>query len=290
MDLSEISRQEEEAFELFKQNYIQQRPPPRFKAAVGLDWRFWAVLITSVSALLLATLRTMDIFYEAALLSGNPYLAIAEAVAVVLAIEGGIVVWSAIRASKQDTGNQNTKLGVGIFFAVLISMFAGLGQSLHLIDNIDPTLLRYFQYTLTVIIGIGASLVAYIGGDVLGGEIALAGERRKNAGRDYDELKAEYQERLLSSWARSLERKIARGELVEEANVRSSTTTERTNKRTHLKNYGSNEVRQEIMDYIDSTVLKEGYLPGPSEIAREVGTAKSYAHQVIGEWKDTNGQ
>jgi hypothetical protein len=289
VDLEAISHQEEEAFELYKQRFIQQHPMPFLRRATGLDWKFYAILVTSIGALALATLRTMDIFYEAALLSGNPYLAIAEAVAVVLAIEGGILVWSAVRASSRGDVGMG-KLGFGIALAVLISMFAGLGQSLHLIENINTELLRYFQYSLTLIIGVGASLVAWIGGEVLGGQIAQAGQRQEDAGLSYREQKQVYYDRLLASWQRSAERKMVRGDLTAEASVRSVPNDRTNDHRTNLKNYGSSEQRERILQYIDQTVLDDGYIPGPSEVAQNVGTAKSYAHQVIGEWKSDNGR
>ncbi len=285
MDLEALSQQEEEAFALYRRRFVQQHPPPSEKEAGGLGWKFVALLITSLGAVALATLRTMDIFYNAALLSGNMYIAVGEAVAVIVAIEGGIVVWSAVRASsKGDVGLG--KLGFGIILAVLISTFAGLGQSLHLIDNINPVVLEYFQYALTITIGIGASLIAWIGGEVLGGQLAQAAERKENAHLSYRERAGSYNEKLLASWNRSPERKMVRGELTSGSVV----PNDRTNNRTaFLKNAGSTEQRDRILDYIEQVEKSDGYLPGPSEVAQKVGTAKSYAHQVIGEYK-ANGR
>ena len=56
-----------------------------------------------------------------------------------------------------------------------------------------------------------------------------------------------------------------------------------------LKNAGSTEQRDRIWEYIEQAD-RSGHMPGPSEVAQKVGTAKSYAHQIIGEYKNANGR
>lgn len=282
MDLSELSQNEREAFELYKQRYREQHPPPRFRGAVGLDWRFFAILATSIGALGLATLRTMDIFYEAALLSGNPYLAIAEAFFVILAIEGGIVVWSAVRASKRQN-TSDAKLGFGILMAVLISVFAGLGQSLHLIENIDPTVLRYFQYALTIIIGVGASLVAWIGGDVLGEQVAQAGERREDASLSHRERMREYQNKLLASWQRSAERKMVRGDLSAEVSRTASSTAVQEPVQEGTTRYMTDDV-YEWLSWQNNGWSREDDVPSAREIEKAISVPVSSAQRGRKRW------
>jgi hypothetical protein len=290
MDMQEITLREEEAFYLYKEKYQQMHPPPQPNAVGGLGWQFFLLVLTSLFAVILAGLRTADQFYRAALLGGNQVLAYAEAVSVMFVVEGGIVVYSAIRSSTNKTIS-NARLGWGIGIMVLISTFAGLGQSLHLISNIDPTFQRYFEYGLSLVIGVGASALAWIGGEVLGSQIAKQGDKREQAQRAYEKEESAWQGEMLSSWSRSPERKIARGELMAELENsyrspgnRRGNGNARGNARENLRNYGSDEVKTEIKEYIAKVFNKEGRVPGPTEVAEAVGTAKSYASRVTTEW------
>lgn len=274
MNFGEITELELEAFSQFRRKYTALNPPPK---AASLGWQFWLLVLTSLAAVILASLRTAEQFYRAAQLGGNTVLALIEAASVLFAVEGGIVVYSAIRAAR-SSHISDRMLRLGIFTMVLISTIAGLGQSARLITNLDPQVKTAFEYVLSTIIGAGASAIAWIGGEVLGSQIALAG-------RATSEMAGDYNNRLLSSWNNSPERRIARGELVR--SVRSP-NTERTNK-PRASNDQANEVRTTILDYLDRTLAEENREAGPSEVARELGVSKGYAHQVIGEWSSNGG-
>lgn len=224
MDLEGLSTQEQEAFTLYREKYSLQHPPPERGATAALGWQFYLLLLTSLASVVLASLRTADMFYRAAYLGGNRPLALAEAVAVLLAIEGGIVVYSAIRA--QAKGNYGlTKLLFGIVVMVLISTFAGLGQSLNLIENISPQIKLYFEYALTLVIGVGASVVAWIGGEVLGGQIALVGSKQEKMDETFASDLRGWEESLLRSWNASPERKIVRKDIVQAVPVSTAPST-----------------------------------------------------------------
>lgn len=49
-------------------------------------------------------------------------------------------------------------------------------------------------------------------------------------------------------------------------------------------------IGRKIAEYIANTFNAEGRVPGPSEIAREAGVSKGYAHQVRTEWIEENSQ
>lgn len=287
MNLEDATLSEVEAFALYREKYAQMHPPPQMSALGGYGWQFALLLVTSAAAVILAALRTANQFYRAASLSGDAFLAYAEAVAVLFAVEGGIVVYSAIRSAAKKNVSMS-RLGLGIGIMVIISTFAGLGQSLHLIENIDSTFQLYFEYGLSFVIGVGASVIAWIGGDVLGSQIALVGVKREQKGKDYGEEKGAWEARLLASWANSPERKIARGDLnaeLERSLARSRGNERGTgNARENLRNYGSEEVKGKIKEYLAGVFNREGRIPGPTEIADAVGTAKSYASRVRDEW------
>lgn len=285
MELEELSLQEEQAFERFRHKYLIQYPTPSKPKAEALGWQFILLVITSLASVVLASLRTAEQFYLAAYLGGNSGLAMAEAISVMLAIEGGIVIYSAVRAVSKKTFSMRT-LGFGIAIMVTISTFAGLGQSIRTIQTIDPAFIKWFQYALSFVIGVGASLIAWIGGDVLGGQIAKVGLLSEANDAKYQASLEEYNQRLLASWRSSTERKIIRGELVRSVDVRSA--NHRT--RPHLPNEGQNEQRMKIFEYIAQTFNAEGRIPGPSEIAQGTGVSKSYAHETRKAWVEENSQ
>lgn len=214
----EIKEQEQQAFEVHIQSYKRLNPMPRPRKVDGIGWQFWIALPVTVSQIVLAAMRTAAIFYAAASLSGfGNMFALVEASAVMLAVEGGLVVYSAIRAAnnaKSKSAEQldayNTRLAWGIGFMVVVSVLAGLGQSIGLIEYIDVRVLTGFQYTLSLVIGVGASVIAWIGGEVLGTQIAKVGIAREEAMAEYKEEMEKYWDGLRSSWERSQERKYIR--------------------------------------------------------------------------------
>jgi hypothetical protein len=290
MNFEELTSQETEAFEQFRQKYKLMHPVKAKPRASGLDWKFYLVLLVTPMQILLAALRTASIFYKAAELGGNQTLAYIEAGLAIFAVEVALVVYSAVQAAKR-TEVPEGRLTFGIILMVLISVFAGLSQSITLITGVDKTFLTYLQYGVSFMIGIGASIIAWIGGEVLGEQVALMGIRANQIDEQYRVYLQEYNEGMLNSWANSPERKIARGELVNA--VRSVFgPTERTNEkrteRPRLPNEGQNEVRLKVMEYIKTVYERDGRIPGPSEISRQLRVSKGYAHQVRYEWMQEN--
>ena len=55
MNLEELTLQEQEAFELYKHKYEALHPLPERPGVGGLSWKFWLLLVTSISAVLLAS-------------------------------------------------------------------------------------------------------------------------------------------------------------------------------------------------------------------------------------------
>lgn len=212
---------EEIAFNAYRKVYIKQNPLPVKKTVNGIGWQFWISLPVTLAEIVVAALRTADIFYKAALLSGmGDLVAIIEAAAVMLAIEGGLVVYSAIRASNIAKGKNldqlksyDNRLFWGILFMVIVSILAGLGQSISLIENINQAILTWFQYILSIIIGVGASVIAWIGGEVLGIQIAKVGITREEADKQYNQAMENYADTMRNSWNGSIERRAIRAQI-----------------------------------------------------------------------------
>lgn len=263
MNLEELTQQETDAFELYRDKYELQHPVPAPPSARGLGWQFYLLVLTSLAAVVLAALRTAEQFYLAASLSGSPIFSLAEAIAAMVAIEGGIVIYAAIRAEANKKVS-NATLGIGIFLMVLISTFAGLGQSLRLIDNINAELMIYFQYALSIVIGVGASALAWIGGEVLGSQIARVGTYSENASEKYDQELDQYNSRLLSSWNNSIERRSIRNDFVQSVQApvpRYSGGTPEVPK---------TELVYEWLDKVNNGWTHSGQVPSAREIEREL--------------------
>lgn len=287
MNFEELTAQETDAFEQFRQKYKLMHPIKARPKTAGLDWKFYLVLVVAPPQILLAALRTANIFYKAADLAGNHTLAYIEAALAILAVEVSLVVYSAVQAAKR-TEVPKGRLTFGIILMVLISVFAGLSQSITLISGVDPTFLTYLQYGVSFMIGIGASIIAWIGGEVLGEQVALMGIRSAEIDSRYRAYLAEYNDTMLNSWANSPERRIARDELIDAVRSVRLPNEQRTKRRPRLPNEGQNEVRLKVMEYLKSVYERDGRVPGPTEISNALSVSKGYAHQVRGEWIEEN--
>jgi len=278
VDLSKTTHGEEEAFLLFKHKFELLSPPPKIPVVSGgLGTQFWIYFIVSMAQVVLAALRTADQFYKAAFLSGNgDMFAKFEAIISLVAIEGGLVVLATLRAANKKHYSERSSV-IGMVMMAAISTLAGLGQSINLVENVNPDILLYLQYVLAIVLGVGVTIIALIGGDVLGGLIVKTSERIEGAEDKYTDDLRKYNDGLLSAWNKSAERKISRGEI-----TGASSSFSRTNERTsNLINAGQSEKKDRVLKYVDEVSAKEGRVPGPSEISREVGVAKSYAHSII---------
>jgi hypothetical protein len=211
---TELSEEERIAFESFRRKYIVMHPIPK-TFSYTLTWReggllFRGKVVTTVAAVLLAGFRTAEQFYLAASQSA-PWLGWAEAFLAILSIEGLILFLAADKAKKRGTIHEFWS-SVGILFALAISVLAGLGQSMRLVINLDQATAGMF--TLVLAIGLGfASIVAYIGGEILGQELARIDGLNQKSTNEQAGADRIYSDRLNKAWDRSLERKMLYGKL-----------------------------------------------------------------------------
>ena len=116
----------------------------------------------------------------------------------------------------------------------LISVSAGFGKSLSLIDNLDPIILKFFQWVLAVSLGAGASIVAYVSGEVLGDTIVRTQRSAAAAMSVYEDADAVFQEELLSTWQGSHEYQLIHADVDTAAAV-----AREKEKRTRKRSFGS---------------------------------------------------
>jgi hypothetical protein len=289
MNYEELSSAEMAAFEGYKAKYLAFHPVLEKPKPEGVGWRLFLIVLVSAASIILASLRTAQQFYKAASLGGSDLLGYAEAVAVIFAVEGGLVVYSTIRAIN-DKEKKKRLLKWGIWIMLLISIIAGLGQSINLINEINRSILNVFEYVLSFVIGVFSSVLAWISGEVLGGEIARLILASETIEGEYQQYLEEYQSSMLQSWSSSTERKMARSAFISsESSFGSpgsfSTKTNRLNPpiRQPVK-------EQEIFEFITGIFNVEGRIPGPKEIADTISCAKGYASDVRKKWIEQNSE
>ena len=299
------------AFDAFQRTYERMHPYPDAKDSMpSLGWEFAAALATSASSVLLAAFRTGQAFYLAAANTGNPLFATLEAVAAVVAIEGSVVLFAVRRPyEKRKTSANSTMFGLVIAF--IISALAGLYQSVNILsgDGAD-IIVMLLNWTLVVMMGLGATIIAWLGGDILGVQIVRLEEARTQANERFARAERSYRGRLLKAWKASNELNAVN----ERKRTRYKTRTnkpanERTNeqfKRSQrtVRSKRTNERREEIYSIMDRIFSDDGRVGGVSEIAEilarletdddgEVSELKNrykgYVSQVRKDWLNEKG-
>ena len=218
IDFALAAQKEMQIYQEFRTKYEKQFPTPekvevRMMNAIG--WQFIAVIIQGVFAILLAAMRTSEMFYKAAS-SSSKFFSFSEAFSAVVAIEGGIVIFAAIRAEAQNRGSTESsvtidtkKLLIGEGAALIISIAAGLGVSFGGF-GID---FEGFKWVMSIALGIGASLIAAVSGEIIGTILARFGNIQEKAKVEYTNSMSSWQDGLNKAWESSPERTIARNEI-----------------------------------------------------------------------------
>ena len=308
--IQEAQLREQQAYEAFCAKFDLQFPMPE-KAAVKLmnavGWQFISVVVQSSFAIVLAALRTGAMFFEAAAGSGKN-LQWAEAIAAVGAIELGIVILAAIKAEVENSKTElddlksAAKIDVrllwtGIIACVAISIIAGLGVSFKGF-GVD---VNNFKTALAYVMGAGASLVAWVSGDILGAMLARFTNASRLAGLLYQQEVQEREAKKNGMWEAAPERSIARTELVELKEYLAATRFKAERKpRVKVeapqqpqedkapRNNGNTDVRDKVFAYLDRIWQEQARVAGPSELKRETGASKSHCSEtLIPEWRAT---
>lgn len=300
-DFQGMSDQEIFAYEKFLDVYVLQHPEPVLEKP-KLDWQFYTALVTSISAIIGASFRTGQAFYLAAVAKLSPVLSFTEAIAFIFAIEGGIVMFALqdARNKKKSTDETNR---YALWVAFTISLLAGLYQSVEILSP-DPNnlFIKLLNGSLVIAMGLGATVIAFLGGDVLGVQMVKLENERTNASERFTNAVRSYKGSRLKAWRSSEEfatineRKSVRykNERTNATNERKGVRSPRTNERTN----GSG-VREEIYAFLNQFYSENEALPRVVDVARHIsmqkyGTEeqytkfKGYVSEVMGEWREEN--
>lgn len=213
-NLEQFANTEIEAYRLFTEKYRLQYPEPQ--PPERITWKdagpmYFLKIITTVAVVLLAAMRTAEQFYNVASINNQGMFPYFEAFLAVLGLEGLLVVLAAGNASKRKEINQFWS-NLGIILILSISLIAGFGQSIVAIPEIPEMLYNSFSIALSIALA-SASIVAYIGGEIIGQELARMEIDYQKAIKLYREGTESYNGSLIAAWNRSEERKIARSDV-----------------------------------------------------------------------------
>lgn len=280
--LETLSRREIAEFNLWKEVYENKYPAPRFSVN-GLGWQFWASVVVAIAGIVLAAFRTAQQFYLAAVYGGSVWFSVGEAASAVLAIEGTLVLFSAMHAYKHKKVSDFSS-SVGRWVAFGISALAGVAQSLNLFSN-NEILARFteiFQVILVLALGFGATVIALFGGDILGVQVVDWENRKKDSFEHYQNALRSHNSKMLSRWRREREKEPSERTIVEpERKIKR--TIERTNERR------TGERREQIRSELQKICDLENRVAGVTELANQFGVAKSYVSTVRREWMTEKG-
>ena len=290
---------EMEVWEKFRQKYEHQFPTPekpvaRLMSTIG--WQFTMILVQSIGAITLASLRTASMFFAAAA-GANPWLKYGEAISAVITVEVGIVVFAAIRAEQENSKHTDeeqkttiivslTRLWWGEGLALIISVMAGLGVSFNGFGLKVPL----FLWGLSIAIGAGASIIAAVSGDILGAMLARFGNIRDKMARDYTTELNVWRSNLTASWEKSPEREIVRSDttmLMKQLRAeRANGSSVRSVRRTIPNQTSVSPVAQKIFDYLLAN--SNGSIPGPKQVEEALGVSRGYASEQIRVWRNAH--
>jgi len=264
------------AFASFSRMYMSIYPPP-LRIELKQDWEFWTALTTSVSAVLLASFRTGQAFFLAATTHGNPLFSVLEAVVAVASIEGSLVLFALQDArAKRISMDANTRM-MGLAVTLIISSLAGLYQSTGILaaGNTQNAFVSFLNWALVISMGLGATAIAFLGGNILGVQIVRYENAISENDTAYEESHRMYMEKLYQAWADSKEnsaiqsrkRTNYRNERLDNERTPRVRSLQRTNERTPRG--GTNESRDEIFALMDKYFVETGgSAPGQAQVCR----------------------
>lgn len=323
--LEQESAEERVAFAAFRDTFLLQNPLPPKPVSLdlrGLGFAFWLYFVQAATSIALAAMRTSDAFYFVGYATvGDQFYASAEAILSVLAVEVGMVVFAAIlaqkRHKKQETelralaeaegikfrSNKEVDMNAAVIWAglilmALISMAAGLHQSVKIIEGVSEDFLKFLSYGLGVTIGVGITVIAVIAGDILGQQLAIVTAGFADRMADYEDRVEEWNDAVKAAWYRSDQRKIILAEIRAAAKQSAGASVQFSSYGTEL-NQASNpgfqrgqrppKQTERVFQYMDQILNTEGRVASFSEVVQVLGISKSTASTLRNQWLSERG-
>lgn len=275
--VSQMSKAEISAFKDFQQVYQLQHPVPQ-KGNPSLGWEFWTAMATSCAAVILAAFRTGQAFYLSAVAKGDPIFSSLEAFSAVFAIEGSIVLFALQRARKLNKLD-DTSSEIGLWVAFGISGLAGLFQSVNLVPNPDPLISGLLSISLVISMGLGATVIAGLGGDILGVNLVRLEKNRKDANEQFIKSVHGYRANMLKVWANSDERIAVHERKMNRYGVNERRTNEQNERSDNVRSpersrtNGAN--KSEVYALLDTVLSETGQIAGVSQLARKMAEKRN---------------
>lgn len=319
--LEQQSAEERTAFAAFKQTYLARVPYPERPAKLdfkNLGFQFYLYLVQAISSIALAAMRTWEAFYRVGMLANHgARYALLEAWLAVLVVEVGMVSYAASNANKryhqkedlrrmeaQEIGSVYVRsrkvetrgfvLGLGLVILLLLSTAAGLDQAVRAINNVSQEFLQVLSYSLNVAIGVGVSVIAFIGGEILGQQLAIVTADFDDLAESYEADVALYQKELEDAWSRSDERRVIRADVRQAAKQTSSSVefgygSVTNNFRTNGELRRPPKQTERVFQYMDQIYETEGRVPTFSEVMEVLAIAKATASESRSRWLQERG-
>lgn len=288
MDLN-TKLNEQEAFIAFRETYELINPPPDRPSKIQVSDAglvYWIKIISVLAVLLLVAMRTAEQFYKASLLdSGNHYVALFSAVLSVIGIEGLMLALAINRAKRAKKVNYTWEI-VGIVLTLAISFLAGIGQSLSIVDTLNQAVIGWLTISLAIALSV-ASIVAYIGGEIIGSQIAELESSYQTAMREYKQEIDEYDNGLIRSWNGSPERRLVRGDLVQQAKDVQYSVQNRVQSSVNIEQK-LNKVKS-AEESLARIWYETGSLPTVRELAEAHNISVGTANNALRSFKDRMG-
>ena len=216
LETTQLATNEVERLRAYKRIYVETHPLPEkkklsFIQVLGIE--AIATFLSGIGGVILAAVRTATIFYltEQSLLdtyttslpplfqvvaTALPLIAMISAL---FAVEGFLFAKGlSVGRSKKDTRSAPW----GMFFAIGISVVAGVVASLPLVKSLSSTSVPniIFQWSLVVMTGIGATVLAYYGAENLGSIYVRWDQLQLQADEDYRLKLVTWNENVLRSY------------------------------------------------------------------------------------------
>ncbi|MBX3004572.1 MAG: hypothetical protein KF821_01945 [Anaerolineales bacterium] len=264
-------------FTEFIPNHEDTYPRPARKS-LALGWGFWVAVAVAAGAIVLAAMRTAHSFYTAAILSAQVYgmesaiatqvMGLAEAVAAMLAIEGGLV-YAAVKRAQQEGKVKPRLIATNIALLVAISVVAGLGQSLGLVIGLPAEWLEGFSWLMALILGAGASIVAWLSGEMLGVELLKFEQARAAAEKAHQSALTKWTNEARAAWQQARQEQRELASQPQPAEEPAPPTSK------------FDQDKQRVFEYVTQFSLNRRRIPTTGEISAALGLPGKYVAQIF---------
>lgn len=295
MNFNEVTDTKIAAYEAFAERYAVENPVPERpnQFATNLSLLDKLKLVTTMASVLLAATRTAEQFYIAASMGSGSLLGYVEAALAVAAIEGGLVVFSADRARKKKLSNAKKQdfveeeprffdsTMVAILMMLVISIVAGVGQGVRIIPNAQ-VLTTSVAYIIAFSLGALASIIALLGGHVVGEALADMSIDYERSIQEYEQDVDEYRSGMDRVWKRSPEYRAVK-DLAAGLGVQSGVQF------SVQSGVNGRQKLDTALDTLDTIYNQTGEIPSVRQLAEISGVARGTAHTAKQTWLEHNG-